>query len=161
LKLKPSGLPGGFLNIDIRAFDRYTVTMNDDTRWKQRFQNYNKALAALKNAVLLSEKRELTELEKQGMIQGFEFTFELAWNMLKDYLTDQGIIGITGSKDTVRSAFKYGLIQDGQIWMDMIKDRNLASHVYDEETAKGLAVAIISTYYPLFDVLAEKMKGME
>ena len=135
--------------------------MDEDIRWKQRFQNYKKALVTLKNAVELAASRSLSDLEKQGMIQGFEFTFELAWNVMKDYLSEQGIAGIDGSRDTVRHAFKNGLIEDGQVWMDMIKDRNLASHVYDEKTAEGLVAAIISTYYLLFNMLAEKMNGLE
>ena len=135
--------------------------MSEDIRWKQRFQNYKKALATMKNAVELAASRELSDLEKQGMIQGFEFTFELAWNVMKDYLEEQGISGIIGSKGTVRQAFQNGLIQDGQIWMDMIKDRNLASHVYDDGTAENLFVAITNTYYHQFNMLMEKMHSFE
>jgi nucleotidyltransferase substrate binding protein (TIGR01987 family) len=135
--------------------------MDEDIRWKQRFQNYKKALVTLKNAVELAEKRELSDLEKQGMIQGFEFTFELAWNVMKDYLEDQGITGIIGSKNAVRHAFNKGLIEDGEVWMDMIKDRNIASHVYDDETAEDLFIAINNIYYHQFNVFAEKMKQFE
>ena len=135
--------------------------MDEDIRWKQRFQNYKKALATLKNAVELAEKRELSDLEKQGMIQGFEFTFELAWNVMKDYLEAQGITDIIGSKNAVRHAFNKGLIKDGQVWMNMIKDRNIASHVYDDETAEELFIAINNTYYHQLNELAEKMKLVE
>ena len=135
--------------------------MDEDIRWKQRFQNYQKALATLKNAVELAASRELSDLEKQGVIQGFEFTFELAWNVMKDYLEKEGITGIIGSKGAVRHAFNKGLIEDGQIWMDMIKDRNLAAHSYDEETAKNVVAAIINVYYRQFHVFAEKMSGLE
>jgi nucleotidyltransferase substrate binding protein (TIGR01987 family) len=135
--------------------------MDEDIRWKQRFQNYKKALLTMKNAVELASSRELSDLEKQGVIQGFEFTFELAWNVMKDYLEEQGITGITGSKNAVRHAFSNELIEDGQGWMDMIKDRNIASHKYDEKTANELVVEIIGTYYPLFTALAEKMKSLE
>ena len=135
--------------------------MNADIRWKQRFKNYKKALAALKNAVELAKARELTDLEKQGVIQGFEFTFELGWNVIKDYLEEQGVAGIIGSKGAIRQAFNNGLIKDGQIWMDMIKDRNLASHSYDEETAKNLVAEIINSYYFQFSILAEKMNNLE
>jgi nucleotidyltransferase substrate binding protein (TIGR01987 family) len=139
----------------------YNKAMDEDIRWKQRLQNYKKALVALKNAVKLSRERKLTELEKQGTIQGFEFTFELAWNVMKDYLEEQGIIGIIGSKGAVRHAFNEGLIEEGQLWMDMIRDRNLASHVYDEETAEILVAAITGTYYDQFNLFAEKMRGFE
>jgi len=135
--------------------------MNDDIRWKQRFQNYKKALITLKNAVELAASRELTDLEKQGMIQGFEFTFEMAWNVMKDYLEEEGITGIIGSKGAVRNAFNSGLIEDGQIWIDMIKDRNLASHSYDEEVAKDLVIAITENYYRQFIIFAEKMEKLE
>ena len=135
--------------------------MNEDVRWKQRFQNYKKALDAMKNAVSLANSRELSDLEKQGVIQGFEFTFELAWNVMKDYLEEQGIEGIVGSKGAVRQAFKNGLIEDGQVWIDMIKDRNLASHTYDDETAEDLFKSIIETYYKQFCLFFEKMRGLE
>jgi len=135
--------------------------MSEDIRWKQRFQNYKKALATLKSAVDLSSSRKLSDLEKQGLIQGFEFTFELAWNVMKDYLEEQGINGIIGSKNSVRHAFNKGLIDDGEIWMDIINDRNLASHIYDEETAEELFTAIVNIYYNQFNLLAEKMKTLE
>ena len=135
--------------------------MDEDIRWKQRFLNFKKALVTLKNAVELAAERELTDLEKQGTIQGFEFTFELAWNVMKDYLEEQGVTGIIGSKNAIRHAFNKGIIEDGEVWMDMVKDRNLASHVYDEETAEGLFVAIKNIYYLEFNKLAEKMNTME
>jgi nucleotidyltransferase substrate binding protein (TIGR01987 family) len=134
--------------------------MDEDVRWKQRFQNYKKALSTVKSAVELAASRELSDLEKQGLIQGFEFTFELAWNVMKDYLEDQGIGGIIGSKGAVRHAFDNGLIQDGQLWMDMIKDRNLASHSYDEKTAEDLVIAIINAYYIHLDKFAKKMNDI-
>ena len=80
---------------------------------------------------------------------------------MKDYLEEKGITGIIGSKDTVRYAFNKGLIEDGQIWIDMIKDRNIASHVYDEETAEDLFHEIINNYYCQFNTLAEKMSNLE
>ena len=135
--------------------------MDEDIRWKQRFQNYQKALLTLQNAVALSQTRPLTDLEKQGTIQGFEFTFELAWNVMKDYLEEQGITGIIGSKGAVRHAFNKGLIAEGQVWMDMIRDRNIASHPYDEKTAEDLAAAINSTYYYRLQLFADKMKTLD
>lgn len=135
--------------------------MNEDIRWKQRFANYKKALTTLKNAVELAAERDLTDLEKQGVIKGFEFTFELAWNVMKDYLEEQGITGIIGSKNAVRHAFNKGIIDNGEVWMDMIKDRNLASHTYDEETIGELFFAITNTYFHQFKLLAEKMNTLE
>jgi len=135
--------------------------IDEDIRWKQRFSNYKKALITLKNAVELAASRELTDLEKQGMIQGFEFTFELAWNVMKDFLEEHGITGIIGSKDAVRHAFNKDLIEDGQIWMDMIKSRNLAAHSYDEETAEKLLKEIISIFYEQFTTFEKKMNALE
>jgi nucleotidyltransferase substrate binding protein (TIGR01987 family) len=135
--------------------------MKEDIRWKQRFQNYEKALTAIKNAIALAATRELTELEKQGLIQGFEFTLELAWNVMKDYLEEQGINNIIGSKNAVRQAFAKGLIDNGQVWMDMIEDRNLASHSYDEATAENIVTSIINNYYHQFNTFAEKMNNLK
>ncbi len=129
-----------------------------DIRWQQRFSNYRKALARLEDAVSLSRQRELTPLEKQGVIQAFEFTHELAWNVLKDYLQDQGNPDIKGSKDATRAAFKVQLIRDGEAWMAMIQSRNISSHTYDEATAESLVSAIIQDYFPLFLALREEME---
>ena len=132
--------------------------MNEDIRWKQRFENYKKALKTVKNAIELAGTRELSDLEKQGLIQGFEFTFELAWNVMKDYLEEQGISGIIGSKNAIRHAYNKGLIEDGQVWMEMVGDRNLAAHSYDEETALGIITAIVHTYYSQLSSFAQKME---
>jgi len=128
-----------------------------DIRWKQRFSNFNKALIQLEDAVNLSQQRDLTRLEKQGIIQAFEFTHELAWNVLKDFLEDQGDQNIRGSKDATRAAFKVSLISDGELWMAMIQSRNISSHTYDEETAESLVKAIINNYFPLFRDLKSEM----
>jgi nucleotidyltransferase substrate binding protein (TIGR01987 family) len=135
--------------------------MDKDIRWKQRFQNFKKALITLKNAVELAAERDLTDLEKQGVIQGFEFTFELAWNVMKDYLEEQGITGIIGSKNAIRQAFNKDILEDGELWLEMVKDRNLASHIYDEETANDLFIGIKNTYYRLFKKFLEKMNALE
>ncbi len=129
-----------------------------DIRWKQRFANYQKALLQLQNAVELSEQRALSPLEKQGVIQAFEFTHELAWNVLKDYLEDQGNQNVKGSKDATREAFKVALIGDGGQWMEMIQGRNISSHTYDERTADQLVNAIIKQYFPLFIALQTEME---
>lgn len=130
---------------------------NQDIRWQQRFANYKKALLQLQSAVELSKQRALSNLEKQGVIQAFEFTHELAWNMLKDYLQDQGNHNIKGSKDTVREAFKVELIAHGEQWMAMIQSRNISSHTYNEHTAEELVNVIINQYFPLFIELRAEM----
>ncbi|MER0214825.1 MAG: nucleotidyltransferase [Nitrosomonas sp.] len=131
---------------------------NPDIRWQQRFASYQKALLQLQEAVELSSQRALTLLEKQGVIQAFEFTHELAWNMLKDFLRDQGNQDIKGSKDATREAFKVELIGDGEQWMAMIQSRDISSHTYDERTAERLVEAIIRDYYPLFVALKTEME---
>jgi len=131
-----------------------------DVRWKQRFSSFKKALIQLEDAVILSQQRNLTKLEKQGVIQAFEFTHELAWNVLKDFLDNQGNQFIKGSKDATREAFKVALITEGEQWMAMIQSRNISSHTYDEETAERLVIAIINDYFPLFKVLKVKMGSL-
>ena len=135
--------------------------MTEDIRWKKRFENYKKAFRTLEKAYTLAQSRELTDLEKQGMIQGFEFTFELAWNVMKDYLEEQGINGIIGSKDTVRHAFKNDLIEDGQIWMDMIESRNMSSHSYDEEIAEKLFKKIMDVFFMHLIAFSKKMDAIQ
>ena len=127
-----------------------------DIRWKQRFSNYLRAFQTLVEAVALAQTRELSKLEQQGLIQGFEFTHELAWNVLKDYLEDKGIIGLIGSKDATRAAFKNGLIEQGDDWMKMIQARNLTVHTYNSETAQKIVDDILERFYPAFDSMARK-----
>ncbi|HDR52379.1 MAG TPA: DUF86 domain-containing protein [Mariniphaga anaerophila] len=122
----------------------------DDIRWHQRFSNFKKALKQLEKAIHIFEERELSELEKQGLIQAFEFTHELAWNVIKDFFEYQGNTSIFGSRDATREAFNKGLIDNGEAWMDMIKSRNKSSHTYNEEVAEEIVFQITETYYPLF-----------
>lgn len=122
-------------------------TVTEDVRWKQRLSNYLRAMQTLSRAVALSEQRALSELEQQGLIQGFEFTHELAWNVLKDYLEEQGFAGIIGSKNATREAFRNGLIVDGEAWMDMIKARNLTLHTYNTEIAASIVEDILQSFF--------------
>ncbi len=124
--------------------------MDEDIRWMQRLTHFRKALAQLGEGVELARMRQLSRLEEQGLIQAFEFTHELAWNMLKDFLEDRGTVRLYGSKDASREAFKRGLVENGEIWMGMIKSRNLSSHTYSESTAKQIVARIIQEYHPEF-----------
>lgn len=133
--------------------------MGDDIRWLQRFEHYLKAFALLDEAVTLSRQRSLSDLEQQGLIQRFEFTHELAWNVLKDYLEFQGYTGITGSRDAVRLAFERGLIGHGELWMEMIKSRNQSSHTYNEEVAEEIAGRIVHAYHNVLRDFADRMKA--
>lgn len=130
--------------------------MTLDIRWKQRFDNFQRALRQLTLAMELKAQRPLSDLEQQGLIQGFEFTHELAWNVLKDYLEMEGIQGLVGSRSTAREAFKRGLVRDGEVWMDMIEKRNLSSHTYNPVVANILALSIAERYYPAFRELQQR-----
>ncbi|MGB7842777.1 MAG: nucleotidyltransferase substrate binding protein [Salinimicrobium sp.] len=133
----------------------------EDIRWHQRLENYSKALLQLNKAAELSQQRDLSELERQGLIQSFEFTHELAWNLMKDYFDYQGNPEIRGSRDATREAFKYGLIGDGEVWMDMIISRKQTSHTYDEKTAAEIADVILKKYLARFNDFKEKMQGIQ
>ncbi|HZM04979.1 MAG TPA: nucleotidyltransferase substrate binding protein [Candidatus Saccharimonadales bacterium] len=133
---------------------------NQDIRWIQRFQNYQKALAQLTRAVDLARQRPLTELERQGMIQAFEYTHELAWNTLKDFLESRGAIHLFGSRDTTRAAFAAGLIQDGELWMQMIQSRNQTTHTYNEEIVEQIVSAVTGGYMTEFDRLQKKLEQL-
>jgi nucleotidyltransferase substrate binding protein (TIGR01987 family) len=124
-----------------------------DIRWQQRFANYRNAFEQIDEAVVLANTRELSRLEKQGLIQAFEYTYELAWKTLKDYLQWQGLVDIIGSRDTIREAFSQGLLEDGQVWMNMLVDRNRTSHTYNQEIADTIFYNIRDVYHAHFKVL--------
>ena len=130
--------------------------MTQDIRWKQRFENFQRAFKQLSPAMDLKAQRPLSDLEQQGLIQGFEFTHELAWNVLKDYLEMEGIQGLIGSRSTAREAFKRGLVMDGEVWMDMIEKRNLSSHTYNQAVALTIVESIAERYYPAFCELQQR-----
>jgi nucleotidyltransferase substrate binding protein (TIGR01987 family) len=135
--------------------------MNEDIRWKQRFSNFSKALQTLTEAIELAQQRPLSKLEKQGLIQGFEFTHELGWNVLKDYLENQGFTEIIGSRDATRTAFKNALIADGDTWMDMIKARNQTSHTYNLDLAESISQDILQRFYPAFVALTATLSQLQ
>ncbi|NDP48832.1 MAG: nucleotidyltransferase [Sulfuriferula multivorans] len=132
-----------------------------DIRWQQRLANYSKVLDQLSNAITTSQQRPLSELEKQGLIQTFEFTHELAWNVMKDYFAYQGNPGITGSRDAARESFQKGLVVDGEGWMEMIKSRNQTSHTYQRKVADEIAGKIVGQYFTLFQHFLQKMSSLK
>lgn len=147
--------------------------MEKDIRWEQRFSNYIKAVDKLSQSVKYiqenfnneasPEDEVLDEMIKEGIIQRFEYTHELAWNVMKDYAEYQGNFTIGGSRDASREAFQLKLITNGHIWMDMITSRNKTSHTYNEITANEIYNKILKEYYPAFiefkDTMAEKIAG--
>jgi nucleotidyltransferase substrate binding protein (TIGR01987 family) len=149
--------------------------MEKDIRWEQRFSNYIKAVDKLSQSVKYIEENFdteesledeiLDEMIKEGLIQRFEYTHELAWNVMKDYAEYQGNSTIGGSRDASREAFQLKLITNGHIWMDMITSRNKTSHTYNEETANEIYDKILKEYYPAFiefkHTMEEKRSGKQ
>jgi len=126
-----------------------------EIRWVQRLDNYRLALAVLERALAITRTRELTELEELGLIQAFECTHELSWLLLKDVLVDQGVTGISGSRDAVREAVRRELVPLGDElgWMAMIRSRNLTSHTYNPAIASEIALLIVTQYAPALERL--------
>jgi len=124
-----------------------------DVRWKQRFSNFKKPHAQVADALVLMGQRSLSDLERQGVIKAFEFTYELSWKLLRDYLLWQGVSPIAGSRDAIREAFRLNIISDSHAWMAMLQDRNKTVHIYDESTIDGILGNLQNQYAQLFDEL--------
>ena len=136
----------------------------NDIRWVQRFDNYERAYNRLQEAIKLSEEKELSLLEKQGLIQAFEFTQELSWKLLKDYLEYQGYQNIRGSHDAFRESYRVGLIDDIKMWLNTIEALNYTTHAYDEDILEESYRIIIDDFATLFEDLLKtfiKLKEQE
>ena len=139
------------------------MSENKDIRWVQRFSNYKKALSKLSEAISYINKNRkeentiLDEIIKEGLIQRFEYTYEIAWNVMKDFAFYQGNSNITGSRDAIRFAFSSGLIKNGSVWMEMIVSRIKTSHTYDEAIANAIFNKVITEYYNEFVAFKETM----
>lgn len=147
--------------------------MSKDIRWEQRFSNFKKALHKLTQAVEYIQQEHnndssdhqddfenvLEEILKEGLIQRFGYTHELAWNVMKDYAAYQGNPNVGGSRDATREAFQLKLIDEGETWMDMIGSRNQTSHTYNDETAGEIYLKILYEYYPAFLDFHDKMES--
>jgi len=132
-----------------------------DIRWIQRFNNFNRAFAQLREAVKLAKQRQLSNLEELGLNHTFEYTHEIVWNTLKDFLEERGVGNLYGSRDVTREAFKTGLLENGDVWMDMIKSRNLTSHTYNEEVAREIVTATIHSYFGEFSAFQTRMEKIK
>jgi len=139
----------------LRRQNNDLTVKNKDIRWQQRFNNYKKALSQLQKFI---DKGELNELETQGLIKAFEYTYELAWNVIKDYYEFQGAGGIQGSRDAFRMAYTRGLLPDGETWQEMVDSRIKSSHTYDEVIANEVVHDILHKYYALFVSLRNTME---
>lgn len=132
--------------------------MEQDNRWKQRFINYEKALQQL-TVGIETYGQSPTDIEKEGIIQRFEFTHELAWKVMKDYLLNEGFQDVMGSKSATRESFANGLIENGQEWMNMIESRNKTVHTYHANILSEEYTKVVSIYHALFLAFYGKMKA--
>lgn len=123
---------------------------NEDIRWKQRFANYSKAMNHLENALQIPNP---DIVQKAGIIQFFEMSFELAWNMVKDYLEGQGFVDIKSPRSALKKAFEINILENGHDWMDLLQDRNLTAHTYDEQKATDMEQLIDNKYFPILKAL--------
>jgi nucleotidyltransferase substrate binding protein (TIGR01987 family) len=123
---------------------------NDDIRWKQRFENFSKAISYLEQALQIPNP---DIVQKAGIIQFFEMSFELAWNLVKDYLEEEGFEDIKSPREALKKAFENNILEDGHSWMDLLKDRNLTSHTYDEKKATEMEMLIKKKYFPILKAL--------
>lgn len=127
---------------------------NKDIRWKQRFQNYEKAFLLIKRTL---EIQNPSEAEKGGIIQFYEMAFELAGKLMKDYLEEVGYT-VNSPREAIKQAFQAGIIKDGQKWIEALEDRNLTTHTYDESIAEKVVSAIRTLYFPILMQLYSFMK---
>ena len=134
---------------------------DEDIRWKQRFSNYQKALKKVSEVVEESSLEDLSELEVEGLIQRFEYTYELAWNTLQDLFKHRGYTDITGPTPVLEQAFKDGFIEDAEGWRRLKRSRQLTSHTYDSSTAEEIAKEVVEEYHGLFKQLEEKLEKLK
>lgn len=128
---------------------------NPDIRWKQRFENFAKAVALVEEA-LANGAGALSQLEKEGLMQRFEYTVELGWKTMKDFMVEGGARLETHTpKAVVSAAWQAKLIADGQAWVDMLVHRNMLSHRYDEQAVAEVAAALEGRYLAQFRALRD------
>lgn len=130
-------------------------TEHQDIRWQQRFNNFKKAFTQLEKFIA---EEELNELEAQGLIKAFEYTYELSWKTLQDLLKDKGYKDIIGPKPVIEQSFQDGYIKNGEAWMRMHNSRNLTSHIYNRDIADEIVEQIIDEYFDLFKELKETLE---
>ncbi|MBI5214216.1 MAG: nucleotidyltransferase substrate binding protein [Ignavibacteriae bacterium] len=131
---------------------------NQDIRWQQRLNNFEKALGHLEDALNISQP---DIIQKAGLIQFFEMSFELAWNTLKDYLEEQGFADVKTPRAAIKKGFEIGLIQDGRSWLQLLENRNLTSHAYDERAATEIEMSIRQNYFALLLSLFNSLKALQ
>lgn len=126
----------------------------------QKIENYHHAMVQLEEAVAVYSRDRGDSLYRDGLIQRFEFTVELAWKSLKEYLEDQGtVLSITSPRAVLKDAYAAGVIMDADVWDEIIRSRNVTSHVYDEKTAIEVADRVCNTYLPVLKKLDNFYRG--
>lgn len=128
-------------------------------RWSEKIKDLENAVSRLDEAIKDSKKIELSTL-KDGVIQRFEFTLELSWKILKTYLMNEGIDCVNTPKSVVREAYKAGIIKNGEIWIEMIDDRNLTTHIYSQSMADDIYLRITKKYFKELELLFHYLKEM-
>jgi len=128
-----------------------------DIRWLQRLDNYQKAFDSLTSDVELATERDLADIEKRGLIQAFEYTYELAWNVIKDFYQSVGETNIHGSRDAFRTAFNKGLVKN-DVLIKTIKSRQLTVHTYNEEAVSDIFHDVVNEYYDAFKELLDNLQ---
>jgi nucleotidyltransferase substrate binding protein (TIGR01987 family) len=124
----------------------------DDIRWKQRFENFSRAFNLLRSALEERPLDDFSDLEQEGIIQRFEYTYELAWKTFKDYLENSGLTIVPGTpRQVIKEAFAAGIIDDGLLWNDMMLHRNLLSHTYDISKFREVLDAVAKRYLAAFE----------
>ena len=132
------------------------MNSNKDIRWKQRFQNFDRAFLLLRSALEERGLEQMSDLEKEGLIQRFEYSYELAWKTMKDYLEEHGInINPVTPRNVIKEAFSANIITDGQVWVDMLLHRNLLSHTYDFSKFQEVLEAVVQRYLSAQEQLHE------
>ena len=132
------------------------MNSNKDIRWIQRFQNFDRAFLLLRSALEERGLEQMSELEKEGLIQRFEYSYELAWKTMKDYLEEQGtIINPVTPRNVIKEAFSAQITADGQVWVDMMLHRNLLAHTYDFSKFKEVLDAVVGRYLDAQEQLHE------
>lgn len=132
--------------------------MNNDIRWKQRFNNFDNAYATFCRVVKAYEADKTSEITKMALVQSYEFTFELAWKTLKDYLENEGYDEVKNAKQTIRQAFQAEILHNPEEWMDAIQKRNLTSHVYNKDILQEAVDFIYDRFYPIVSDLYHLLK---
>jgi nucleotidyltransferase substrate binding protein (TIGR01987 family) len=133
--------------------------MDEDIMWQQRFSNFTNAFSKLSQVVNQAKEKKLSELETEGLIQRFEYMYELAWKTLQDYIKDIGIADINGPSKVLQEALKMKLITDSEGWSKLKKSREKTSHTYDPETAEEIKELILDLFFKLFSDLQTKLES--